>query len=72
MSALTAVEFTIMAYGKISKVQIREEKTNSQEKYFSMLIWETNKLLHRKENEFDRLLLFSRVAGPAGRRDYRF
>ncbi len=29
-------------------------------------------LLHRKENEFDGLLLFSRVAGPAGRRDCRF
>ncbi len=25
-----------------------------------------------KENEFDRLLLFSRVAGPSGRRDSKF
>ncbi len=72
MSALPAAEFTIMAYGKIPKVQIQGEKTNSREKYFSMLLWETNELLHRKENEFDCLLLFSRVAGPAGRRDYGF
>ncbi len=72
MSALPAAEITFMAYGKIAKVQIYEEKSNSWEKYFSMLLRETNEVLYRKENKFDRLLLFSRVAGPAGTRDDRF
>ena len=58
---LPAAEITIMAYGNIAKVQIHEEKSNSPEKYFSMSLWETNDVLHRKENKFDRLFLFSRV-----------
>ena len=38
-----------------------------------MLLGGTKELFHRKENQFDCLLLFSRVAGPAGRsRDCRF
>ena len=66
MSALPAAEITIMAYGKIPKVQNHEEKTNSWGKYFRMLLRRTKELLYRKENEFDCLLPFSRVAGPAG------
>ncbi len=64
-------EITIMAPGKIPKVQIHEEKSNFQERYFSMLLLETNELLHRRESEFDCLLLFSRIASPVARRAYR-
>ncbi len=37
-----------------------------------MLLRFTKELLHRKENEFDRILLYRRGADPAGRVDYRF
>ena len=36
-----------------------------------MLLWVTQGLISEKENEIHHLLLFSRVAGPAGRRDLR-
>ncbi len=69
MSALPAAGITIIIYCKIPKVQIHDEISNLREKYFSMLLCETKSLFHRKENEFDLLILFSRVAGPAVRRD---
>ena len=69
VSALPAAEITIIAYGKIPKVEIYEEKSNFREKYINILACY---LLNIKENEFDRLLLFSRGADPAGRGDYRF
>ncbi len=46
VAALPAPKITNMAYGKIPKVQIHEEKSNFQEKYFSTLLWEANELLH--------------------------
>ncbi len=48
VSALPATEFIIMAYGKILKVQIHEEKKLSGKK-ISISLWETNEFLNRKE-----------------------
>ena len=73
MSALPAAGITmIMAYGKIQKANIMKKNPIFMKKYFSMLLRGTKELLHRKENEFHHLLLFSRVAGPAGRKECRF
>ena len=69
MSALPAAGITIMAHGKIAKVQ-NHKKTNFRGKYCSMFLRGTTELFHRKENEFDLLLLFSRVAGPPGVVDF--
>ncbi len=60
-----------MAYGKITKVKNDKEKSNFQWKYFSLLLWVTQQLFYKSKNEIHRLLLFSRVAGPAVRRDHR-
>ncbi len=49
-----------------------KKKNNFWEKYFSVLLRGTKEMLHRQENEIDGLLLFGRVAGPAGRRECRF
>ncbi len=58
-----------MAYGKITKVKNDKERSNYQKKYFSLLLWVTPQLICERKNEIHRKLLFSMVAGPAGRRE---
>ncbi len=54
MSALPAAGTTIMAYGKILKVKNGKEKSNFQKKYFSFLLWVTQKLIYQQKNEIHR------------------
>ncbi len=59
MSALPAAGITVLAYGKNTKSLNREEKNYFRENYFSMLLWGTKELLHRKYNEFLTVYFYS-------------
>ncbi len=57
------LELPLLDMAKYQKAKIMKKKATFGEKHFSMLLWGTKEVPHRKKNEFDHLLLFSKVAG---------
>ncbi len=60
-----------MAYGKLTKVKMAKKNPTFRRNILAGLILRlTQRLIYERKNEIHPLLLFSRVAGPAGRRDH--